>query len=122
MAINFFAENVETLDKDKAWMIGETIQGRGNTIAHSYHGCDREQNFWHSTNIHQHRGHGRGGHNCGSRGRGHHNHNAANVGRGTYLPPSEWQAMTYDQCQAFLPAHVASRIHAMTSSSMDLMR
>jgi hypothetical protein len=113
MAVNFLAESVETFDKSKSRMIGETTQSRGNSRTSSYRGRGRGPNNQYSTDTRQHGGQGRGGRARGNRGRGRHNRNA---GRGTYIPHSEWQAMTPEQRQAFLQARAASRIHAITSS------
>jgi hypothetical protein len=53
-----------------------------------------------------------GGHGSGGRGRGR---GKSDENTSTYIPPSEWNAMSPQQRQTFLQAQAASRINAMTS-------
>ncbi len=114
LAINFLAESVETLDRAKPRMIGETQtlgRGRGN---------GNHTGRWTGRSG---RGRGNGGRNIrGGRSHGGQGRGGRGRGRGkgddstlTYVPPAEWNAMTAQQRQTFLQARAASRISSLTS-------
>jgi hypothetical protein len=114
LAINFLAESVETLDRAKPRMIGETQtlgRGRGNSnyTGHGTGSSGRGRGNG-SRNIRGGRGHG--GHVRGGRGRGRGKGDDSTL---TYIPPAEWNAMTAQQRQTFLQARAASRISSLTS-------
>ncbi len=103
LAINFLAESVETLDRAKPRMIGEThTSGRGkgnnNPTSHGNGRFDRGRNRG-GRNICGYRNHGGYGRGGRARGRGRANDNAL-----TYVPPAKWNAMTTQQRQTFLQA------------------
>jgi hypothetical protein len=116
LAINFLAESVETLDKSKVRMVAETQShvnsahgrgGRNNTQSGRTGGRTTRGRGRFGRGTRNHGGHGRGGR---GRGRG-----KPDESTNTYIPPSEWNAMSPQQRQAFLQARAASRINAMTS-------
>jgi hypothetical protein len=130
LAVNFLAESVNTLDKNETRFISEVTQGQGGN------GGSRTNNNRGRTQLnanirgnpqrgHSGRGFYRGGRPHGGYGRGARGRN----GRGrdassrhitnSYVPPSEWQAMTQDQRQTFLQARAASRIHAITTQGLN---
>ena len=122
MAVNFLSESVETLDRGRSRNIsalnqnntrgGRNSRGRGRTYT-------RQGNHNSGRN---HGGYGRGSsRRGGNRGRndGRHGQGGRSVGASTYIPPSEWNAMSYDQRQTFLQTRAASRIQAITSALND---
>jgi hypothetical protein len=123
LAVNFLAESVETLDKNKTRIIGEVTQGalgragngRGGRFPQNLNARGIQRGYtgrglYRGTRTH-------GGHGRGTRGRGGRGRDASS--RNSYVPPSEWQAMSQDQRQAFLQARAASRIHAITTNTFD---
>jgi hypothetical protein len=124
LAVNFLAESVETVDKSKTRFVGEISQinntrlsinrGRGR---HNNNGRNSQSRSQSGRSLYRgsrsHGGHGRGTRGRGGRGRDALSQHSNN----TYIPPSEWQAMTQDQRQAYLQARAASRIHAITTSN-----
>jgi hypothetical protein len=120
MAINFLAESVDSTDRNKVRIISSVQQGnfeQGNRGGRGFCGRGRHagRHNYH-TGGRNHGGNGRGG---GRRGRGR-TTGATNGGRSvstnTYVPPSEWSAMTPEQKQAFLQTRATSRIQVITTS------
>jgi hypothetical protein len=128
MAVNFLSESVEMLDRGRSRNIsalnqnntrgGRNSRGRGRTYT-------RQGNHNSGRN---HGGYGRGSsRRGGNRGRNDGRHGQGgqggqggrSVGASTYIPPSEWNAMSYDQRQTFLQTRAASRIQAITSALND---
>ncbi len=122
MALNFLAESVDTHDKGKPRMIsGMQSNSRGgrSSQARGYHRggrIGRTGRFIHHRGGNRyHGGQGRGGRTGRGRdGRGTGVDDATNT-NSTYIPPSEWNAMTPSQRQTFLQARAAARISALTS-------
>jgi hypothetical protein len=116
MAVNFLAESVETFDRVKTRTISHISQS--STSANSNRGRFRRSGRFTTHTAEQHGGRGRGGRgNYRGRGRGARGRNANhNTTTTTYIPPSEWNAMTSEQRQSFLQARATSRIHAIASS------
>jgi hypothetical protein len=125
MAINFLAKSVDSTDRNKVRNISCVQQGnleQGNRGGQGFRGRGRhaERHNYH-TSGRSHGGNGRGG---GWRGCGC-TTGATNGGRSvstnTYIPPSEWNAITSEQKQRFLQTHATSRIQAiMTSLNNDV--
>jgi hypothetical protein len=121
LAVNFLAESVEIIDRSKPRVIGEaqshtpSTQGRGGR--HNYQagqnggrtGRGRGHNAKSGPGGRGHGGYGRGGR---GRGRGRHNESTTS----SYIPRSEWNAMTPLQRQTLLQARATSRINALAST------
>ena len=118
MAVNFLAESVETIDRSKTRNISALNQNTNNSNrgARNFRGRGRS-NGLHNPNYLNRGGHGRGSGRRGGRGRN--NHGGRTMSGSTYIPPSEWNAMSYDQRQTFLQTRAASRIQAITSALND---
>ena len=118
MAVNFLAESVETLDRGKIRNISALNQNTGNSNrgTRNFRGRGRNPGRY-NHNYLSRGGHGRGSGRRGGRGRN--NQGGRTTGASTYIPPSEWNAMSYDQRQTFLQTRAASRIQAITSALND---
>jgi hypothetical protein len=122
MALNFLAESVDTQVGSKTYMISSLQQG-GRGTHRGYHGRSNPRGgrgrFGHFTyrgRNANHGGQGRGGRTGRGRSHGNDDPTSNTSGNNTYIPPSEWNAMTPNQRQTFLQARAAARISAMTSS------
>jgi hypothetical protein len=120
LAINFLAKSVETLDRTRTRMISETqtqrgaLHVRGGRVAqHNAHNTGRAtRGRSHNAKFDRGTGRGYGGHGRGGRGRGR---GRNDVNTSSYLPRSEWNAMTPEQKQTFLQTRAMSRINALSS-------
>jgi hypothetical protein len=122
MALNFLAESVDTHDRGKPRMISgiqSFPRGGRSSQARGYHRGGRTgrtgRSIHHRAGNRYHGGQGRGGRT--GRGRDGCRTGADDVTNtsNTYIPPSEWNAMTPSQRQTFLQARAAARISALTS-------
>jgi hypothetical protein len=123
MAINFLAESVDGADRNRVRIISGVQQGnseQGHRGGRGFRGRGRHAGRHnHHIGGRNHGGNGRGG---GRRGRGRitsGTNGGRSVSTNTYIPPSEWNAMTPEQKQAFLQTRAASRIQAITTSLND---
>jgi hypothetical protein len=116
--VNFLAESVETLDRSKIRNISALNQKEANLNpgGHNNRGRGRHSGRQ-NPNYLSRGGYGRGSGRRGGRGRT--NQGGRITSASTYIPPSEWNAMSYDQRQTFLQTRAASRIQAITSALND---
>jgi hypothetical protein len=118
MAVNFLAESVETLDRGKVRNISALNQNTANPNRGTRNFRGRGRNSGRQNPNYLCRGgHGRGSGRRGGRGRT--NQGGRTTSASTYIPPSEWNAMSYDQRQTFLQTRAASRIQAIMSALND---
>jgi hypothetical protein len=126
MALNFLAESVDMQVGTKARMISILQLGdRGGRRSHHKYNNPRggRGRFGRHTargRNTNHGGHGRGGRTGRGRSYGNDNSTLNPVGNSSYIPPSEWNAMTPSQRQTFLQTRAAARISAITSTTIPL--
>jgi hypothetical protein len=122
MALNFLAESVDTQVGNKTRMISSMQQGGrgGHRPPHGRNnprgGRGRSGRFTYRGRNTTHGGQGRGGRTGRGRSHGNDDFTSNTGGNNTYIPPSEWNAMTPNQRQTFLQARAAARISAITSA------
>jgi hypothetical protein len=123
MSVNFLAESVDTVDKSKVRNINAIQQGnrngKNNRSSSGRNARGRGRNYKHYTYQQTNAPYANRGRVGRGRNSGHNINGGHSVGTSTYIPPSEWNAMTSEQRQTFLQTRAASRIQAITTALND---